>query len=72
MQQADTDVQDMSADDFIDSEYGAGDLALVFHASYERSGDGPKELQDRVDAAEKWYEYFSGVNPEIELTDFPK
>ena len=38
----------------------------------ERSGDGANELQHRVDAAEKWYEYFSGVNPEIELTDFPK
>jgi len=63
---------DMSVDTFIISEYGAGDLALVFHASYERSGDGPERLQKRVDAADRWYEYFSGANPDIELADFPQ
>lgn len=62
----------MSVDTYVTSDWNAGDLALVFHASYERSGGETENLQDRVDAANKWYEYFSGANPNVELDDFPQ
>lgn len=48
----------MTVEDYKESKCNSGDLALVFHASYERSGDGEKELNIRVEAAERWYRYF--------------
>jgi len=49
----------MTVKEFSKAEYNCKDLALVFHASYERSGDGKDDLQERADAAEKWYRYFT-------------
>ena len=62
----------MPVDTYVISDWDAGDLALVFHASYERSGDGTEDLQDRADAANIRYEYFSGANPNIGLDGFPQ
>ena len=59
----------MSGEEYTKSLCTPKDLALVFHASYERSGDGVKELQERIDAAEEWYRYFSGE--EVCEVDFP-
>ena len=50
--------KDMSFNEFVKSTCNPGDLALVFHACYERSGDFEERLQLRVDAANKWYDYF--------------
>lgn len=49
----------MSVEKFSRSTEDCKDLALVFHASYERSGDDKEILQERVDNAEKWYLYFT-------------
>ena len=49
----------MTIEEFSQSTYDSKDLALVFHASYERSGDDKDQLQERVNAAESWYEYFA-------------
>lgn len=49
----------MTGEEYMKSACDAGDLALVFHACYERSGDGKEELQERVDAAYNWYKYFN-------------
>lgn len=47
------------------SEYDIGDLALVFEASYERSGNGANKLRERIKAAYEWGIYF-GVIDETE------
>ena len=49
----------MTYKEYITSTKDVGELALVFHGSYERSADDAKGLQERVDDAEMWYEYFS-------------
>ena len=59
----------MSGEEYTQSSFAPKDMALVFHASYERSGDGVKELQERIDAAEQWYRYFSGED--VNEDDFP-
>ena len=53
---------EMTYDMYIKSDCDPKDLALVFHACYERSGDGRTQLEDRVRAADNWYKYFSGEN----------
>lgn len=50
----------MSYEEYICSTANPEDLALVFHASYERSDDTPKIRRERIDNAEKWYGYFTG------------
>ena len=45
-------------------------LALVFHACYERSADEKSVLEERVQAADAWYRYFSGED--IGENDFPQ
>jgi len=57
----------MEVEEYISSDCDPGDLALVFQAHYERSGN---HLEIRKNAAEKWYAYFSGENPSITLDDF--
>lgn len=49
----------MTYEQYIVSTKNVGDLALVFHASYERSADDAKRKQNRIDYANKWYDYFS-------------
>lgn len=54
----------MSYDDYTTSELNASQLALVFHASYERSGDYKVEETDgriakRVNYAENWYDFLT-------------
>lgn len=49
----------MYFEDYIVSTNDVGDLALVFHGSYERSADDARRKQNRIDYANKWYEYFS-------------
>lgn len=51
----------MTSKEYSKSTCDVGDLALVFHATYERSGDDAENLQERVDAAYKWYDFFSGT-----------
>ncbi len=55
----------MTMEEFSRAEYDCKDLALVFHATYERSGDNKDQLQERIDNAERWYRYFmEGVEEE--------
>lgn len=49
----------MSYEEYRESKKNAGKLALVFHGSYERSADDKKRKQNRVNYANKWYDYFS-------------
>lgn len=49
----------MTYEEYIVSNCDVGDLALVFHASYERSDRDESEEQRRVESAEQWYEYFN-------------
>ncbi len=49
----------MTAEEYRQSTCDPRDLAMVFHASYQRSGDDAVKLQVRVDAAERWYRYFT-------------
>lgn len=46
---------------YIKSDKDAGELALVFHGSFERSGDAPNSvaMRRRVEYANKWYNFFS-------------
>jgi hypothetical protein len=46
---------------FIESDMDADVLARVFHGYYVRSGDeeNTDRVQNRVDSASRWYEYFS-------------
>ncbi len=60
---------EMTGKEYTTSSDAPEDLALVFQASFERSGDGVKELQERIDAAAEWYRYFSGED--VCETDFP-
>ena len=52
----------MSYAEYIASEYDVGDLALVFHASYERSGDSEAIKQERVQNAKDWYDYLLSIH----------
>lgn len=56
---SDNTPREMSIEEFSQSTCDSKDLALVFHASYERSSDDKDQLQERVDAAETWYLYFT-------------
>jgi hypothetical protein len=51
----------MKVSEFIKSDKNAGELALVFHGSFERSADAPGStaLKKRVEYANKWYNFFS-------------
>lgn len=51
----------MKVSEFIKSDKNAGELALVFHGSFERSADAPGStaLKKRVEYANKWYDFFS-------------
>ncbi len=49
----------MTVEEYRQSTCDPRDLAMVFHASYQRSGDDAAKLQERVDAAERWYRYFT-------------
>lgn len=49
----------MTVNDYINSHKGAGELALVFHGSYERSEDSSKALKKRIESAQKWYNFLS-------------
>ncbi len=49
----------MTYEQYIVSTSNAGDLALVFHASYERSSDSSAIKQERYDNANRWYDYFT-------------
>jgi hypothetical protein len=53
----DESLERMTYDEFVSSTSDPGDLSLVFHAAYERSGDGSVGLQERVDAANRWYDF---------------
>ncbi len=48
----------MSYNNFICSKLNPGDLALVFHGSYERSSDDNTRKQNRINYANKWYKFF--------------
>jgi hypothetical protein len=49
----------MSFEEYISSMYDVEDLTLVFHATYVRSGDNAAVLQERIDFANQWYDYFT-------------
>lgn len=51
--------QKMTYEEYIVSTLDAGDLALVFHGSYERSNDTATVKQERKDYANRWYDYFT-------------
>lgn len=51
--------REMTYEEYINSSHNSGDLALIFHASYERSSDDKTILEERYDNANKWYNYFS-------------
>ena len=50
--------REISYEEYISSTYCSGDMALIFNGSYERSGDDEMQRQRRVDAANRWYDYF--------------
>jgi len=66
----DKSVTRSSGEEFIKSTEDPGDLALIFHACYERSGNDKKVLQQRADAADTWYTYFAN-DQVISLKDLP-
>jgi len=45
----------MTYDEYIQSDKDAGDLAKVFHAHIERSGDDDSGIERRASNARKWY-----------------
>ena len=51
----------MTVSEFVKSDKNSGELALVFHGSFERSADAPGStaLKKRVEYANKWYDFFS-------------
>jgi len=49
----------MFYEEYIVSTKDVGDLALVFHGSYERSADNATRRQNRIDYANMWYEHFN-------------
>ena len=48
----------LSYSEYIEELYSPSEMALVFHASYERSADGKEAIEERSIAAEKWYQHF--------------
>jgi len=48
-------------EEFITSTNDPGDLAQVFHAAYEKSGDDADMIGERVDAAHVWYDYLMSL-----------
>ena len=44
-----------------DAEKVVGNLALIFHGSYERSADEGEDLMDRAEWANRWYAHFQGT-----------
>lgn len=56
---SDDDLKNMTVKEFSQSTDDYKELAMVFHASYERSGDDKDGIQKRVDYAETWYLYFT-------------
>lgn len=52
----------MSYSEFKLSETNPYILAYVFNGFYERSNDGEKQVEERGNAAMKWYYYFEGKN----------
>ncbi len=55
----------MTYQNYIQSTASAGDLALVFHASYERSSDDEGKLNQRKEWANKWYELIGNTEETI-------
>jgi hypothetical protein len=51
----------MTCEEFISATNHPGDLAQVFHATYERSGDTATMIEKRVQAANDWYDYLFGL-----------
>ena len=49
----------MSYEEYFNSTLSPSELAVMFEATYERSGDDDNIIQERKDNAEKWYEYFT-------------
>lgn len=41
--------------------YDAREMALIFHGTYEKSGNDATELEKRENWAEGWYEHFMGI-----------
>lgn len=52
----------MSSEEYTASDCDPRDLALVFHACYERSGGGKEALEKRANAAKECYKYFTGID----------
>ena len=52
----------MTWEEYISSTCDPGDLALIFHSHYERSGNGAKDLRDRFNYANEWYEYLNNLS----------
>ncbi len=65
----DSTPREMTAEEYITSNCNPGDLALIFQSHYERSG---QHLENRINAANKWYEYFTMQDLTIDLDDFPQ
>jgi len=61
----------MTYEEYSKSAYKIRDMTLIFQACYERSGDNAEQLQERIAAAELWYDYFIGGNHDISRDDFP-
>jgi hypothetical protein len=49
----------MTFEDYIKSDTIPENLALVFHASYERSNDDDIAINNRMVTARSWYDYFT-------------
>ena len=61
---------DMTYEEFSRSDYKVRDMTLIFQACYERSNDDAVALEERIIAAELWYDYLVGGNREISRDDF--
>ena|GEM_PF-761990 len=48
----------MTYEQYKKSTKSVEDLTKVFHGAYERSGDGPTEIAERVQFATNWYNHF--------------
>lgn len=49
---------EMTYEEYISSNLTPGELALIFHGSFERSHDTEAMRQERMQAAGEWYDYF--------------
>lgn len=49
----------ISYEEYIVAEYSSADMALIFMASYERPNPEKSRIKERVDAANKWYQYLT-------------